>query len=238
MFVATRALVLHKTKYADNGMVVKLFTQKFGTQTFIIKNAYSVKNKRLLPLFSPLSMLEIQFDDRKINQLMYFKEVTCYYQYQDLPCDMVKSSLLLFYCELLYRLLYESGIDEQLYDFLENYLQQLDQSDGVRADAHILFMLRMSQILGFAPNDNRDQTHPYFSIEQSSFVMNRYDNDAVLSQEASEVLSQMISGTLSSPAVKTIRKELLSGMIRYYQRHNEQIRKIESVAILAEIMSN
>ena len=237
MFVATRALVLHKTKYADNGMVVKLFTRKFGTQTFIVKNAYSPKNKRLLPLFSPLSMLEIQFDDRKINQLMYFKEVTCYYQYQDLPYNMIKSSLLLFYTELLYRLLYDAGIDEQLYVFLENYLQDLDHSDGVRSDAHISFMLRMSHILGFAPNDNWDAQHPYFSIEQSSFVINRYDEETVLSQEASEVLSQMMSGTLPSPAVKPIRKELLSGMICYFQRHNEQIRKIESVAILTEMMS-
>ncbi len=237
MFVATRALVLHKTKYADNGMVVKLFTQKFGTQTFIIKNAYSAKNKRLLPLFSPLSMLEIQFDDRKINQLMYFKEVTCYYQYQDLPYNMIKSSLLLFYTELLYRLLYDAGIDEQLYVFLENYLQDLDHSDGVRADAHISFMLQMSRILGFAPNDNWDAQHPFFSIEHSSFVINRYDEETVLSQEASEVLSQMMNGTLPSPAVKPIRKELLSGMIRYFQRHNEQIRKIESVAILTEMMS-
>ena len=48
MFVTSKAIVLHKTKYADSGIVVKMFTERYGTQTFIIKNAFSAKNKQLL----------------------------------------------------------------------------------------------------------------------------------------------------------------------------------------------
>lgn len=236
MFVATRALVLHKTKYEDNGLVLKMFTEKFGTQTFIIKNAFSAKNKRLLSLFSPLSMLEVHFDDRKLNQMMYLREVLCYHQYQTIPFDMVKSSLLMFDCELLYRLLMEAGNDEHLFAFLDNYLKQLDAMESVRPDNHIDFMLKMSRVLGFEPAYNYDSAHPYFSIEHSSFVMNRIDEELVLSRESSEILFKMMNDDLPVPAAKTIRNELLSGMIRYYKRHNEQIRKIESVAILAEVL--
>ena len=45
MFVSSKALVLHKTKYGDSGIVVKFFTEKYGTQTFIIKSAFSPKNR-------------------------------------------------------------------------------------------------------------------------------------------------------------------------------------------------
>ncbi|MBO4655305.1 MAG: DNA repair protein RecO [Bacteroidales bacterium] len=236
MFVSSKAIVLHKTKYADSGIVVKAFTECFGTQTFIIKNAFSAKNKHLLPLFAPLSMLELQFDDRKLNQLMYLKEATCYHQYVDIPFDIVKSSLLMFYGELLYRMLYEYGEDRQLFGFIEQRMMQLDAAEKVRPDTHIDFMLQMSQILGFYPVPNYDQAHQVFSIVQSAFVSHWVDEEQSLSPAASQLLFAMMGETLPPVAPKTVRNELLQGMLRYYKRHNEHIGKFESVSILADIL--
>ena len=112
----------------------------------MVKNAFSNKNRHLLPLLSPLSMVELQFDDRKLNQLMYLKELTCYRQYQNIPYDIIKSSLMMFYGELLYRLLYEYGEDSQLYAFIEQRMCQLDETEHVRPDTHIDFMIQMSRI--------------------------------------------------------------------------------------------
>lgn len=236
MFVSSKALVLHKTKYSDSGVVVKFFTEKYGTQNFIIKNAFSPKNRHLQPLLSPLSMLELQFDDRKLNQLMYLKEVTCYQQYRNIPYNIVKSSLLMFYGELLYRLLYEYGEDRQLYDFIEQQLLRLDGAEIVRPDTHVDFMLRMSRILGFAPVSNYDSSHQIFSIMHSAFVHYWVDEEQTFSPEASRVLYAMMCDNQPVPAPKTVRNELLQGMIRYYRHHNEHIGKIESVAILAEVL--
>ncbi|MBP5649639.1 MAG: DNA repair protein RecO [Bacteroidales bacterium] len=236
MFVTSKAIVLHKTKYADSGIVVKVFTERYGTQTFIIKNAFSAKNKHLLPLFAPLSMIELQFDDRKLNQLMYLKEATCYYQYADIPFNIVKSSLLMFYSELLYKLLYEYGEDRQLFAFVEQRMRQLDDAVTVRPDTHIDFMLRMSQILGFYPVANYDTSHTIFSILHSSFVSHWVDEEQSLSPEASRLLFAMMEEELPPVAPKALRNELLYGMLRYYKRNNEHIGKIESVSILADIL--
>lgn len=227
---------MHKTKFADSGIVVKFFTEKYGTQTFIVKNAFSNKNRHLLPLLAPLSMVELQFDDRKLNQLMYLKELNCYRQYQNIPYDIIKSSLLMFYSELLYRLLYEYGEDSQLYSFIELRMMDLDEVVKVRPDTHIDFMLQMSRILGFAPVTNFDNSHQIFSIPQSSFVHNWVDEEQNLSPAASKALFAMMNDPLPQPAPKTIRNELLQGMLRYYKHHNEHIGKIESVSILADIL--
>lgn len=227
---------MHKTKFADSGIVVKFFTEKYGTQTFIVKNAFSNKNRHLLPLLAPLSMVELQFDDRKLNQLMYLKELNCYRQYQNIPYDIIKSSLLMFYSELLYRLLYEYGEDSQLYSFIERRMMDLDEVEKVRPDTHIDFMLQMSRILGFAPVTNFDNSHQIFSIPQSSFVHNWVDEEQNLSPAASKALFAMMNDPLPQPAPKTIRNELLQGMLRYYKHHNEHIGKIESVSILADIL--
>ena len=237
MFVSSKAFVLHKTKYADSGVVVKVFTQKYGTQTFIVKNAFSAKNRHLQPLLSPLSMIELQFDDRKLNQLLYLKEATCYQQYKNIPFDIVKSSLLMFYGELLYRLLYEYGEDQQLYAFVEQQLNGLDSAEYVRPDTHIYFMLQMSQILGFAPVANFDRQHQIFSIMHSAFVSHWVDEEQSFSPEASRILYAMLCGNLSQPAPKPIRNELLRGMIRYYKHHNEHLGEIESVAVLADVLA-
>ena len=236
MFVSSKAFVLHKTKYADSGIVVKFFTEKYGTQTFIVKNAFSAKNRHLMPLLSPLSMVELQFDDRKLNQLMYLKELTCYRQYQNIPYDIIKSSLMMFYGELLYRLLYEYGEDSQLYAFIEQRMCQLDEVEKVRPDTHIDFMLQMSRILGFAPVSNFDNDHQIFSIPQSAFVHNWVDEEQNLSPTASKVLFAMMNDAVPQVAPKAIRNELLQGMLRYYKHHNEHIGKIESVSILADIL--
>lgn len=236
MFVSSKALVLHKTKYSDSGVVVKVFTEKYGTQTFIVKNAFSPKNRHLQALLSPLSMLELHFDDRKLNQLIYLKEVTCYQQYRNIPYNIIKSSLLMFYGELLYRLLYDYGEDRQLYSFIEQQMSMLDESLQVRPDTHIDFMIRMSRILGFAPVPNFDDERQIFSIPQSSFVHDWMDEEQNFSPMASKVLFAMMSDAMPQPAPKAIRNELLYGMLRYFKHHNEHIGKIESVSILADIL--
>ena len=45
MFYSTKGIVLHKTKYSDSSLIVKIYTEAFGTLSFIVKNAYSKKAK-------------------------------------------------------------------------------------------------------------------------------------------------------------------------------------------------
>lgn len=235
MFVSSKAFVLKKTQFDEKGVVLKLFTEKYGTQSFVMRNAFSAANRRLLPLFSPLSLVEIQFDDRKLNQMMYIKEVICYFHYRNIPYDIAKSSLLFFYCELLYRLLYESAADQKLYDFVERELMALDDAEQVRPDSHLRFMMQLSRILGFAPIDNYNEKECYFSIQHSSFINYRIDEEDTLPAETSLILHRLMNGDLEKPASKSTRNQLLNSLIRFFMLHNEQIRKMESVKVLAEI---
>jgi DNA repair protein RecO (recombination protein O) len=64
MFVTTKGILLHKTKYSDTSIIVKIFTEHFGTQSFIIKNAFSKKSKINYSFFTSLALLEITFDSQ------------------------------------------------------------------------------------------------------------------------------------------------------------------------------
>lgn len=235
MFVSTKALVLHATKYSDTSLIVKLYTEKFGTQSFIVKNAFSPRSRQKVSFFAPLTLLELQFDDHKLNQLMFIKEVRCYRHYRVIPFDMVRSSLLMFYAELLYKLLFEAGEDSRLFAFLEQELCNLDEISQVRPDCHIFFMLQLADLMGFAPIDNYDEKHCYFSLEQSSFQTQLTLDSSCLSAELSAVLGSMMRGERNGPAHKKQRNELLNALIDYFKLHNDQLRHLDSLDILRQI---
>lgn len=236
MQITTKGIVLHKIRYSESSIIVKILTKDAGVQSFIIKNAFSKKKKNMLALVENLSMIEITFDDKK-QYLQYLKDVNLYRQYRIIPFDIVRKTLFSFYNELIYKLLREYQADEYLYGFIEKSLCELDKEEVVLADVHLHFMVHLSQVLGFLPSPNYSMQNRYFSIEESAFGSSFYENPLYLSAEASNYLWNIMQATPQSLPPKKIRQELLNGLIRYFEKHNEQIGKIESVEILTQILS-
>lgn len=239
MLIKTNGIVLQRTKYADNGLIVKIFTKDYGNLSFFIKNSFRKKSKFSNVLFAPLSLLELNFDYKKKSSLHYFKEVTTYYQYHSIPFNSSKNSIFIFYTELISKLLYETGEDEELFTCIEKELIKLDTTKIIRPDIHLIFMYELSRKLGFDPINNYDKNNGYFSITNAQFEKVFTENEDLLSKEASYYLQQIIvfyqNQELISLPSKNIRNELLQGLIKYYLIHNEHIKTIDSVTILSNI---
>ena len=59
-----------------------------------------------------------------------------------------------------------------------------------------------------------------------------------LSREASAYLWQLMNEEdVSVMPPKVVRNELMYGLLRYFEEHNSQIGKIESVEILSQLLS-
>lgn len=236
MHIRTRAIVLNKTKYSDSSLIARVFTREAGVQSFILKGAFSKKNKGKLALLENLSMVELTFDDHH-DGIKYLNDIALYHSYSLIPFDMVRRTLFIFYNEILYKTLTDYSTDAELFDFVENALLELDE-DGIRlADIHLRFLVDFSKILGFFPKDNFSAQNCHFFIEDSSFVHDYFDYPDYLSQEASAYLADLMHEDVPQLPPKETRNELLYGMIRYFERHNEQIHRIESVQILSELLA-
>ena len=240
MYISTRAILLHKTKYGDNSLIIKLFTEKSGTQSFIIKNAFSKKSKLSYTLFSPLALLEITYNQRKSGEIQFLKEIQITHHFTLIPFDIVRNTILLFYNEILYKLLFQYGEDSNLYQFLEKSILEIDMQEITLSDIHIKFLVSLSGLVGFAPRLNYTDNDCYFSIQDACFSNIYFHNGSFLSREASLYLFQILSHleTLQSVpiAAKNIRTELLNGLVKYFEIHNEGIKKVESLEILAQIL--
>jgi recombinational DNA repair protein (RecF pathway) len=145
--------------------------------------------------------------------------------------------MLLFYHELLMKLLYQATApDEPLFDFLIEHLLNLEATTEVAPDFHIIFLIQLIQQLGYTPEANFSLQAPYFSIEDSRFGGVFVETPYYLSKEASFYLFTILKKQNHSTPDKKTRMELLNGMILYLMKYHKQIKEIASVDILSEVL--
>ena len=145
MHIRTRAIVLNKTKDSDSSLIARIFTREAGVQSFILKGAFSKKNKGKLALLENLSLVELTFDDHH-EGIKYLNDITLYHPYSLIPFDMVRRTLFIFYNEILYKTLTDYSTDAELFDFVENALLELDMENARLADIHLRFLVDFSRI--------------------------------------------------------------------------------------------
>jgi len=238
MLVSTQGIVLQTLKYSDNSLIVKIFTRKSGVVSFIIKNAFSKKSKQPASFFAPLTILDIVYNETYTEKLIFLKEVTIAFPFHAIHNNIIKNSILLFYHELLMKLLYQANApDESLFDFIKDELLKLEITQDTPPDFHIVFLVQLVKQLGYAPELNFTLHTPYFSIEDSNFGSFFTETPLFLSKEASFYLFTILKNQNQTIPDKTTRMELLNGMIFYLMKYHKHIRKIESVEVLGEVLN-
>ncbi|MCQ2284393.1 MAG: DNA repair protein RecO [Bacteroidales bacterium] len=233
MNITTSGIVLHSTKYADTSLIVKIYTEMHGTQSFIIKGAFSKKSRIRASLFSPLALVSVTYDDHFENTLKFIKDIS---RKSDANLfDPAKSAILLFYNEVIYKLLFDAGPDPILFHFLETEIERIEWQDTNLIDLPIRFLIQLSIILGFFPENNYSEKECYFSIEACRFQQFYIDENNEMDKEESLYFSKLLNGE-EVMAPRSTRNKLLHMLIEYYKRHNEQIREIESAEILSTVL--
>jgi len=237
MLVSTQGFVLQTIKYAENSLIVKIFTRKNGVVSFIIKNAFSKKSKQPASLFLPLTILNLIYKETYSEKLTFLKEATIAHPFHAIPLVFKKNTILLFYQELLLKLLYQANApDEQLFDFIKEHLLTLENTPEIPPDFHIVFLVQLIQQMGYTPELNFSLATPYFSIEESNFGSFYIHSPNFLTKEASFYLFNLLKNYPYTIPDKKTRMELLNGMILYIMKYNKQIKEVEAVGILQEVL--
>ena len=154
----------------------------------------------------------------------------------NIPIDIAKSSVALFFGEVLSQILTEQQPDEQLYNYLSTIFEFLDQTEHV-ANFTIKTLLDMSELMGFGM-DRTTFAFPYFNMLDGSF-----DNDGMqpnhLSEEES-FLFKVFVGT-KFDAINSIkinrnqRTVLLNLVLDYFKIHLHSFKKPTSLSILKQL---
>lgn len=239
MIQRTRGIVLHHIKYSDSSLIIKIYTEHFGLQSYIIKGILSAKSKQKAALFQPLSLLEIDCYHRPHASLQNIKEAKVAYIYKSAYSEMEKCSVMMFIAEILSKSLKHPDVDPVLFDFIFHALQSFDQASLPCSDFHLIFMVHLSKYLGFYPEAHPDENACFFDLRSGIFCYTYPDHQEYLSNPISKSLKHLLSQPLHTdyfhiPQNKN-RKVLLNSLLQFYSIHIPEFKHIKSHLVLHEL---
>lgn len=238
MDLHTEAIVISAIKYGDNALIVKMYTDLAGIQTYMVKGALNSRRGKFRPgYFLPLTHLEIVASKRDKGGFEYLKEVKTAGQFVELHTDMSKSAIVMFLSELLHGVLKEEEADEPLFAFLVAALHWLEHHDKI-ANFHLIFLIHLCRYLGIYPD--AAQSHlPLFDLVEGEFTQHTINpaiGDAALDNFRALLEADFdTSGELRMS--KAERQELLRFLINYFKLHLQGFNEPRSLKVLNEIFN-
>jgi len=240
MLYDTRGIVFQQFKYAESSIIVKVFTEEFGLQSYIVKGIRSKKAKIKPALFQPLNLLDLVVYHREKKDLHHLKEVKVSFVYQSIPVDFIKRSLLFFINELLYRSIREESSNKALFNWLYNALTWLDLSGGNIANYHLVFSIQLSRFLGFYPKRDPQLKTDVFDLQEGQFIDKIPGHPHYFTGKIVDLLSQLQDASFDSAGNIKIdnndRRKLLEMLMMYYRLHLPGFGEMKSIDVLRTVL--
>lgn len=239
MIIKTRGIVLHHIKYSETSVIVTVFTENYGRQSFLIKGVRSKKSKIKANILQPLFLLDMEIYYKTNRDLQSVKEIQNAFIFNSIPYDLRKSSIAIFIAEILYKTIREQEANKELFDFLYHTIQYLDIKDKGISNFHIYFLIQLTRYLGFYPGNTYLGKDCYFDLKNGSFVQIKPVHPFYMNTEYSKLFSTMIPFSTSQNENEILsyaqRIGLLEKILEYYYLHNEGVSNIKSLSVLKEV---
>jgi DNA repair protein RecO (recombination protein O) len=241
MLEKTRGIILHQIKYTDSGIVARLYTRKFGRQSFLIKGMRNRKAGKHNILFQPMFILDLEMYYKASREMQVLKEFSVSFTPYDIHSNIKKSCVAIFLGEVLTTILKEESPHEEMFDYIEESIIYFDRCKEGFANFHIAFLAGLSSFLGFEPGPRTNADDAFFDMKNGIFVPIPPVHGNYANVEISNILADFFVAsydTISNITLTgTLRNEVLETLIRYYSLHLPGLKKINSLEVLKEVFS-
>lgn len=237
---ATKGLILHQVKYSDSSIILTVYTELYGPQSYIMRGVRKKNKKTGMAILQPMTLVELVGVKSSKSSLQYIKEIRIAAIYKDIPFNMAKTSVLMFLNEILFKVLKEESANTALFSFLFHSMEFFDQYEGPIANFHLLFLIHLSKYLGVHPRDNYSEKNKFFDLTEGAFTIEDNDNIYLLNLKSSKWLHELLNidlydlKELNIPYA--IRSELNNGLITYYKLHMPGLEVIKSLEVVQSIL--
>lgn len=239
MLHKTKGIVFKCTRYGESSVVMQVLTHQYGLQTYLINGVRKSKSKYSPAILQGLHLLDMVVYHKENGGIQRVSDVRNSPAYKSIPLHTVKSGLVMFMNEVLYKSISHGQADTRLFDFLYGYLLQLDEEEGPLANFLIFFLLDLSQELGFYPASPESADQPYFDLKDGSFSEMRPVHPAFITGSFCLLLGRILhSPTDERPLFtfsKAERKELTGFLLQYFAFHIDNFGQIKSWEVLESV---
>ncbi|RYF84885.1 MAG: DNA repair protein RecO, partial [Chitinophagaceae bacterium] len=223
----TKGIVLRSIKYGETSLVVTVFTELFGVQTYMVNSARSSKKTGSKAAFyQPASLLDMEVYHNEQKAMHRIKECSWSFLYKNVLSDVVKNSIAMFMVELLQKTLKQPEQNSDLFYFCEDAMQQLDEAPpAVAANYALFFSLQLTHFFGFQFSDMEaslaEDENVYLDLQEGIFTDETPAHGFVMEKEdallTSELLKIMQPHELSQVKMNHHkRRSLLLKYMEYY----------------------
>jgi DNA repair protein RecO (recombination protein O) len=229
----SRAITLTYIKQGESSIISKIFTEKHGLQSFIIKGVRSKRAKKKLGLFQPLQLVDINATLIPKKGLQYLAEITIIETISTDKINMNKNFLAIFIAEISSKVLQENEQNSGLFKFVWEIKQKLYNANTIDENFALLFMLNLSKYLGFFPSTENINA-PFFNLQTGFFAGKSFNMNIYLTEEKTTVLKHLLLGKkINIP--QELKSELLKDIIQYFRLHHYNLSNITSHLIIESL---
>lgn len=220
MLQKTRGIVFRFTKYGETSIIVNIFTEMFGLQSYIVNGVRSKSAKNKIALYQPLTLLDLVVYHKENASIMRIKEVKCLHPYQTLQQNVKKSAIAMFLNEMLNKAVKDQSHAEEIGGFLIQSFKALDLIAEAE-NFHLIFLIKLSRYLGFGPQTDEE-------------VLDGWQ----VNEREEEIIRQLISSGYDASIKMSYaeRKNVLDLLVRFFRNHIENLGEIRSIDVLKEVL--
>jgi DNA repair protein RecO (recombination protein O) len=244
MIHQTKGIVLRTIKYGETSVVVNIFTELFGIQSYLVNGVRSSGKTLKANFFQPASILEMEVYHNELKNLQRIKEFKWAYLYQHILNDVIKNSVALYMIELLQKCLKQPENNVDLFQFSEDAFMQLDiAGNATTANFPLYFSLHLCHFFGLKLEDDYSENNSILDLEEGRFVKVTPHHQHFLERDHSYHVSQLLKVQHPDELVeiklnKIMRKDMLFAMQKFYALHINDFGMMKTLPILHEILSS
>jgi DNA repair protein RecO (recombination protein O) len=240
MLHKTRGIVFKVTDYGESSVIAQVYTEKFGLQSYIVNGAKKPKAKIHRNMLQPLHLLDMVVYHKNNGSVQRIAELKNVPLLQSIPYDVIKSSIVMFLNEVLYKSIKQQQGDEQLFSFIFHAVELLDHQIASPANFHLIFLLRLSRYLGFYPDNYKPEGADFFDMKNGVFAKYKPESWQYLSPPHTQnfymLMQQGFEGMENINLKNDERRYLLSKLLEFYALHVEGFGNIRSHEVLEDVL--
>jgi len=240
----TKGIVLRTVKYGETSVIVTIFTELFGVQSYLVNGVRTSTKKGTgkANLFQPTAILDMVVYHNELKQLNRIKEFKWAAIYKNILSDVRKNAVALFMVELLTKCLKQPESNPELFLFAEDCFMHLDTcSDAVMANLPLFFALHLPFHFGFRITDNYNEKNTYLDLQEGEFVPEQPRHPHFLEEKQAAITAQLLK-IMQPEELQDIklnhdfRRNLLYVYETYYALHIQDFGTMKSLPVLKEIL--
>lgn len=239
MLLTTQGIVLGNVKYNDKYSIAQVYTEEVGRVAYMVPRTKG-RNVKVPPaLFAPLNMVELVADHQPRREIQRLREARCVTAYHSIPADLRKTSMVFFLSDFLSRVLRDPGDSGRIFRFVADSMRVLEIAERGVANFHLVFMLRLTGLLGFYPNMEGYVAGDCFDLLAGEFVsvppMHRHCVPKEACGAAAKLPRMNYANMHRFAYGRQARQEIVGYMLDYYRLHVQHFGELKSLEVLHEL---